>query len=431
MSDGSGHSEAAVRYGQPAPQRLLNKNFVLLWQGQALSQLGSSIFSIAIIFWIKHTTGSAGILGLLMMFSHIPGLLMAALAGGVADRFSRRNIIVLSDLTSGFFMLLLAALWKSDASSLGLLVSVFAVNTGMSIAASFFMPALAAALPDIVPRDRLERANSLRSVTQQLCFFAGRIIGATLFRTLGPPLLTLLNGITFLLSALTETFIGIPQRIPPAVTTWSDLMASLKAELLQGFRYVWQSHGLKRLILAGAYTNFFTMAIIVLLPFYVEDYLAASIEWYAILISVFGLGIASGSALAGYVTLDGRVRARALIVLVLLESLAAGLLGFVSEVFTAGAIGFGIGTSMGYTTVHFLSIVQKATPTEIRGRVFGFLEMIAHGTIPLGMGFGGLVFDLLGQNIPLLFGGCGAALTIFVALIARNREFRDFLAGGE
>lgn len=425
------HSEATRRHGDSAAEKLLNKNFVLLWQGQALSQLGSSIFAISIIFWVKHETGSAAILGLLMMLSHAPGLLVAALAGSIADRFSRRNIIILSDLSSGFLMLLLAALWHTNVGPWGVLVSVFAVNIGMSIAASFFTPALAAALPDIVPRVRLERANSLRSVTQQLCFFAGRLIGATLFRALGPWLVTFLNGITFLLSALTEAFIDIPQELPPVVTTWRSLMVSLKAELRQGFGYVWRNQGLKRLILAGAFTNFFTMAIIVLLPFYVEDHLAASIEWYAILISVFGLGIAFGSALAGYTTLHGAVRARALIVLVILESLAAALLGLASDVITAGVIGFAIGAGMGYTNVHFMSIVQHTTPTEMRGRVFGFLETIAHSTIPLGMGFGGLIFDLLDQNIPLLFGACGMTLAVFVALIARNREFRAFLASGE
>jgi MFS transporter, DHA3 family, macrolide efflux protein len=413
------------------PSRLLNKDFVLLWQGQAVSQLGSSIFSIVMIFWIKHATGSASLLGLMMMLSSIPSLVLAGLAGGVADRFSRRNIIILSDVARGLLMLVLAALLHTNIGLAGLLTWVFSISTAMSIAASFFGPAISAALPDIVPKHRLERANSLRSVTRQLCFFLGRIVGATLFRILGAPVLALVNGVSFLLSAVTEGFIRIPQSLSPRARTWRGLTVSLKAELVVGFRHVWRHQGLKRLILAGAFTNFFTMAIIVLLPFYVEDHLAASIDWYGILISVFGIGTALGSGLAGYVALQGKVRANTLIVLIILNSFAAAVLGFMHNVFTAGSIGFGIGAIMGFTDVNFISIVQKGTPSEMRGRIFGFIGTIAGSTVPLGMGFGGLVFDLLDQSIPIVFGGCGAIMALFVALIAGNREFREFLAGPE
>ena len=203
---------------------------------------------------------------------------------------------------------------------------------------------------------------------------------------------------------------------------------SIKAELVQGFRYVWADLGLKRLILAGAFTNFFTMAIIVLLPFYVEDYLAASIDWYGILIAVFGVGIALGSGLAGYVILKGTLRANTLIVLVIVESLAAAVLGFVSSILAAGSVGFCIGAIMGFTNVYFTSIVQRRIPSEMRGRIFGFIDTIAGSTVPLGMGFGGLIFDLLDHSIPVVFGGCGAILAVFVALIARNQAFREFLA---
>lgn len=412
-----------------APEKLFNKNFVLLWQGQAASQLGSAIFNIAIIFWVKHTTGSATLLGLLMMLSSTPGLLLAILAGSFADRFSRRRIIILSDVACGFLMLFLAVLWHTDVGLTGLLVWVFVINTGMSGAGSFFVPAISAALPDIVPRDCLERANSLRTATRQICFFAGRLIGATLYRLLGPPLLTLLNGGSFLLSALTETFIEIPQKLPPTARTWRGLMISLKAELLQGFSYVWQTRGLKLLILTAAFTNFFIMAIIVLLPFYVEDYLAATVEWYAILVSVFGMGIALGAGLAGCIRLRGSVRSNVLISLAILDAITAAALGFVHGAVTAGALGFGIGVGMGFSTVYCTSIIQQRTPTEVRGRVFGFITTVAESTIPLGMGFGGLAFDLLDQNIPVVFGSCGAIMAIFLTLMACNHEFRAFLSG--
>ena len=57
------------------PGKLLNKHFVLLFQGQLVSQMGSSVYLIALIFWVKHATDSATLMGLLAMVSTIPGIL--------------------------------------------------------------------------------------------------------------------------------------------------------------------------------------------------------------------------------------------------------------------------------------------------------------------------------------------------------------------
>jgi len=79
------------------PARLLNKNFVLLFQGQLVSQIGSSIYMIALIFWLKHATESATLIGLLSMTATLPGVLLGPFGGTVADLFSRKMLIVVGD----------------------------------------------------------------------------------------------------------------------------------------------------------------------------------------------------------------------------------------------------------------------------------------------------------------------------------------------
>ena len=90
--------------------KLFNKNFFLLWQGQTVSQIGSQIFSIALMFWIKHTTGSATLMGMVMTVSMLPAVLLGPFAGTLSDTFSRKKVIVIADFISGLNVLILAAI---------------------------------------------------------------------------------------------------------------------------------------------------------------------------------------------------------------------------------------------------------------------------------------------------------------------------------
>ena len=100
------------------PTNLLNKNFVLLWQGQLVSLFGVQAYNIAMMFWIKHQTGSATLMGLVMMVSQIPGVVLGPVSGVFVDRYSRWKIIVGSDLIRGFVTISLAA--RQVTSQVGL-----------------------------------------------------------------------------------------------------------------------------------------------------------------------------------------------------------------------------------------------------------------------------------------------------------------------
>ena len=86
--------------------RLLNRDFVLLWRGQAVSGVGTSLSQIATIYWLLQATGSATTMGLVSMAGAIPGVLLGPIGGAIADRFSRRRLIVIGDALLGVAMLL-------------------------------------------------------------------------------------------------------------------------------------------------------------------------------------------------------------------------------------------------------------------------------------------------------------------------------------
>ncbi len=411
------------------PTRLLNRNYVLLWQGQSISRLGAQAFSVAMLFWIKRATGSAALMGLLQMVASLSAVALGPLGGAFADRHSRRRIIILSDLIRGFAVLSLAGLlFVSPTATEVTIVWLFVVSIGTATISAFFGPAISAAIPDLVPEDKLTTANSLGQMSQQLALFIGQGLGGTLFRLLGAPLLFLFNGVSYLFAAVSESFVAIPQVIPEGEGGPRSQFLEFKQDISEGLQYVWHRSGLRETVFVSAFLAFFTAPIIILLPFYVEDVLQVTVDWYGFMLAVYGIGTLAGYLFAGSVRFSGRVRGLVMIALIILNSFGYGALGLVRGTTMAMILAFVGGFAGGFVTVNITTIVQATTPGQIRGRVFGLLATISGSLAPVAMGLAGVVADLLDQNIPLIYVACGAIMTSLSVLIAFNADFRRFLS---
>jgi MFS family permease len=411
------------------PAKLLNRDFVLLWLGQAVSQLGSQIYVVALVLWIKRTTGSASLIALILMISSIPSVVLSGIGGTFADRHSRRKIIVYSDVLRGILVLSLAGLlYLIPQATETIIIWLMGVAVCMSVTVSFFVPAMSAAIPDLVPQDKITRANSLRQLTAQLSMFMGQGLGGILFRLWGAPLLVLVNGLSFLFAALSESFINIPQQVSERERAGERRLSAFRKDFLEGLRYVWKAPGLRRLFFFSAIFNFFTMPVIVLLPFYVGDFLKLKDDWYGYLMAIYGAGILVGSLSTGLVRLAGKVRGRVMIIFAVCNSLLIGSLGFTHSLTVVIVLAFLAGTLGAFNGINIATILQLSTPSEIRGRVFGLLHTLSGSIAPIGMGLGGLVFELTDNNIPLIYGSCGGIMALLSVLVSMSREFREFLA---
>ncbi|MGE5498456.1 MAG: MFS transporter [Syntrophothermus sp.] len=411
------------------PKKLLNRNFLLLMQGQSISLLGNQVFSIAAIFWIKHLTDSASLIGLIGMVSSIPAILLSSVGGAVADRYSRRKILIYCDALNGIAVLALAAvLYFSPGETNLVLASFFAISLLISVVNSFFQPAISAAVPDLVPRDKITGANSMDQASEQVMTFLGQGIGGVLFRMLGAPLLILFNGVSFLFAAVCEMFIDIPQKIPEKGKDWKDQVAHFKSDVIEGFRYVWNNSGLKKMVLLFTFINFMTVPVIILLPFYVEDFLKATADWYGFLLAMYGIGSMLGYILAGLIKLKGKLRAFTVLLFFMIESSGFGILGLISSTATALVLAVIAGTLNGFVGVYIITALQLTTPSNIRGRVFGFVSSLSGAMVPLSMGLAGFIFDYTGKNIQLIYVSCGVIM-LFTAMSALfSRDIRNFLA---
>ena len=146
------------------------------------------------------------------------------------------------------------------------------MSLALGVLQAFFLPASTAAIPDLVPKDKVTAANSFDQGSLQLSNLVGHSLGGVLYRFLGPPALFLIDGITYLLSALSESFI----RLPPAERSAEDGTSSwysYRRDLLDGLHYVWQHRGMRDFLILAALVNFFAMPLLVLMPFLVSDQL--------------------------------------------------------------------------------------------------------------------------------------------------------------
>ncbi|MDX9856776.1 MAG: MFS transporter [candidate division Zixibacteria bacterium] len=412
-----------------SPTRLFNKDFVLLWQGQLVSQVGSMVYSVALMFWLKGATGSATLVGLVMMASAIPGVLLGPLAGAYADRHSRRNIIVVTDLVRGLVICALAGyvFWRPDDTSviITLLFVAAAVNAGLG---AFFNPAVGAAIPDIVPAGRVASANSLNQLSMQVAQFVGQGTGGVLFRVVGAPALFLLNGLSYILSAISEMFMTIPQEIPERQKGRAAVVQSFVTDLREGFAYVWRTVGLRRLFMAAAFLNFFFVPVGILMPFFVEDHLRSTPDWYGFIMAGMGVGAMVGYLAAGAFSMSGRLRSVLMITALSGLSVMLFVIAPMNDPFPVMAALFVSGLCAGFFNIGVMTILQLSTPSRIRGRVFGLLGTLAMGLSPIAMGLAGVVADMVDQNIPLLFASIGAITMCLTIAMATSRAFREYLA---
>jgi MFS family permease len=411
------------------PVRLWNKNYLLLWQGQFISRLGDQAFNIALVLWIAQTTGSATLMGLSVMALSIPALILAPIGGAVADRYSRRTIVIACDLIRGIAVLSLVAVLFFAPQATGVaLVWLFIVSLCLTILSAFFGPAISASIPDLVPKERVAGANSMGQLSAQISVFIGQGIGGTLFRVLGAPVMFLIDGLSFLFAAASTSLVTIPQRIPERSGGWQRRFAEFKKDLVEGLRYVWTSTGLKGLVLISAVYSFFAAPLLVLLPFYVNDYLKVPADWYGFLLAALAVGELIGYLVVGVTALSGRARGRIILVMLFLDAIAYGLLALTQNPLLALAIGLLRGVIGGFVTVNITTLVQLTTPGLIRGRVFGLLGTISGSIMPIAAGLSGVVADLTGRNIPLIYLTCSAGLMLLAVMVTFNREVRGFLA---
>ena len=332
-------------------------------------------------------------------------------------------------MVNGAFIFLVGVtmfLLPTDTNLIMALVFLNAVSSG--VVGAFFRPAISAMVPDLVPRKDTITANGLLFGTMQISSLVGQSLGGVLYVILGAPLLMLVNGVTFFLSAFSESYIIVPHKKKEVTISYKKQIKNLKDEMVDGFRYVGHNVGLRNLLVMIAVRNFFVAPIGILLPFFVEDILHSTPEWYGFLMTGMSAGVLLGYSLPGIMNLTPRHRGKWVVIALFILGFSVGAFGYSSNMMVALCMMVIHGTCMGFTTALTISIVQLTTPNEMRGRVLGLLTTAMIAVSPIALGLTGVITDFLDQNVVIILLVCGLSVSIVSLYLLFSARFHVLLS---
>jgi len=410
------------------------RTFLALWGSQSVSQVGSYIAWFALNVYVAQTlypgqkAPLALALGAFAIAVTLIAVLIAPVAGSIADRYDRKRVMLLCNVLSGVLTLGLAALMLGMVVPIWVLIA-FVVAT--QILTNIHEAALESSYAMIVPGEQLTRANGMMQTTRQFSSLLGPTL-ATLLVGLpallgerswlsglrdGVPFALLVDGVSFLVAALILARLAIPS--PPPAEHHGSAGANLKADTRLGWTYLLRRPPLLQLLIVAAALNFATAAIPVyqtlLTTFTLEPDRAARGLSFAATLAIIQTVTSAGMVLGGLAisTWGGLKERRVLGILVPALVSGAGLIlmGLSGNLYlTAAAFALTVFV-MPITRAHSGGIWQSQVPRELQGRVFAVQRMVARFTVPLGMAF------VSGLSTVLPPGPVIAAMGLLVILI--------------
>lgn len=407
----------------------LNRDFLLLSQGQLVNQAGSQIALSATAFWLKQSTDSASLLGLMTALSAFPLLVLSPFGGACADRWSRRNILILCDLFCGLVACALAILLPLHLPRLVYVtIGLFVGNLILSSAIAFTSPALNALIPSLVAATQIGAAMAFAQAGGMLALVLGQVLGGILLTHYVPAVLFWVDAGTYFVSAAAESLVRADPKLKPEPGDMGrGFLRGFLKDVMEGFRYVSQTRGTRALLLAAIPLNVLTAPVFLLLPFYTTNSLGQPLSRFGYLLAALSVGMLIGYVIGG--RLPPPPRYRPAVVLGCVVGCGGGILALalLPKLEEALIVLSCLGCFIGMVTLISLSVFIQKTEAEKRGRVSAVLLMVTQGLTPLAMSLIGVISDLLGNNIRLLYGGCGSLLCVTAIAMFTNRDLQEFL----
>ncbi len=375
---------------------LAHRDFSLLWSGQLVSNIGTAIASLALMFYAYDLTGSAMAMAILAIAQTLPVVAFAGPIGVYVDQWNRKKIMVASDIIRAVTILLIP-LTIYLPTFMPTIYWVYLLTFVYATANAWFFPARSASIPNLVEGDELVAANSLSQMTFQVVQLVVPPVGGILIALLAPDyfLAFAINSTAFVISAIALR--GITANLVPNRDV--DDMESLMAQIKQGARYVVGNSILSFLFVFAMLLAVSSGILNALFMPYLEGELGLGSAQIGLVLSA---GAASGAIAAVYfsrkkeldrplylVALAGLLAGIAIFALVLAFDLVTVMLSWAM-----------IGAVDVILNIPLTVLMQELVEDELRGRVFALLSVAFTALQVIGMAIGGVWAETVAATGP-------------------------------
>ena len=373
------------------------RTLAVIWLGQFISLLTSSIVGYSAVFWISIETKSPEVLAYAVLAGYLPQIILGLFAGVYVDRWSRKKIMILSDLFIAFCTLSLCGLLISGNRELAYFYILFACR---SVGSAFHTPALQASIPLIVPESQLTRISGINQSIQSMCGIIAPMIGATLIAFFEVEYVLLLDVAGAIIACVSLMFIVIPS--PNNIKTENKLWKDIK----ECFNVIGNTIGLPTLFIGFTLVTFAVMPISVLFPFITIEHFGGSTFQMGLVEMIWGIG----TLLGGLILASNRIKINDVIVINIAYVILGIYLAISGVLPVYGFTFFACLTIIGGTvyTIYnasFIVVIQRNIAAEVLGRVFSIFFSLSILPSMLGVLASGYLADMFGVTTVFISGG--------------------------
>lgn len=402
--------------------RIEMRNLWLTLLGKGVSQMGSRLFGFAMSFYILKLTGSAQSFAISLLITTVPGVLLSPIAGGVTDRLDKKTVVVGADLLSGLSMLAIFFVVRSAELSL---MAIYLAEFVLAVLFVFLNNAFSASYPNIVSRQNLTKINAYAQGMDSVLSIFIPILGGVIYGLLDVKWFFIINGISFILSALSEMFIDF-HMFGSRTLSKEPFIQNLK----EGFAYILNQKLFMTIAIYALFINFFMSAFSIILPYNLITIHQITPETNGFIQSVFPIGAIVMSVYIGKKNLkfshhllrNAMLMFGLLMLLFALPTMGIFELGSAIPAYYAVLMAFLAMVSI-LVNVPLQVLFQVIIEDAYRGRAMGVLSTFAQGIMPVSYLLTGLLIDYVPSYAILMFSS--VALLLIGASIHGNSNLKE------
>jgi len=424
------------RPGQPDPAEVAattprrtslwrHRDFLKLWTGQTISQLGDEVTQLAIpLVAATSLDVTAFEFGLLGVLQFLPFILLTIPAGVWVDRMRRRPILIGANVGRALLLASIPVAFLADWLTLW---QLYVVAFAVGCLEVFFDVAYQSYLPSVVERDRLVEGNAKLELSVSATSFIGPSVAGFLADIVRPAVAIFFDAVSYIGAIFFVLLIRRPETQPEAHDPATGPRPSMRQEAVEGLRYVLGHRYLRYIAACTGTLNLFGNIGGAILILYIVRELGLTFGTIGIVIAVGNLGVLAGALLservAKWIGLGPTIVWSAFLSSFALIAVALAPRDAPVPFLIAGGF-IGSVTAVIYN-VNQVSLRQAITPDRMLGRMNATMRFIVWGTIPIGALVGGVLGGFIGLQATIWVGAIGAFLGFLPVLLSPVRSLRE------